>query len=96
MVMIQKRLNDSNKWEGTLTPYVKGRVMRAGDESRKFSCYFAGRKEYKVSGAERTWTVDLEKLTCDCREWQIFGVPCAHVVLCINHYCAHHGLKLDF
>lgn len=81
MNMIQKRLRNFSKWDGNLTLYIKGRILRNGDKSRRFIVYFTGMMEYEVKGHTRTWTVDLDSKVCDCREWKISETLCLHPVI---------------
>ncbi|KAL3522527.1 hypothetical protein ACH5RR_015361 [Cinchona calisaya] len=30
------------------------------------------------------FAVDLEKWVCDCRRWELTGIPCSHAVYCIS------------
>lgn len=59
--MLQKRQRDAEKWEGILTLCLLG----YGDDCRRFACFYVGNREYEVSGAVRTWMVDLGKLIYD-------------------------------
>ena len=33
-----------------------------------------------IHGTERRYPVDIAKRTCECRKWQITGVPCHHAL----------------
>ena len=35
--------------------------------------------------------VNLEQKTCSCRKWEISGLPCKHVVACINNLNENGG-----
>lgn len=54
--------------EGNLMPYVKGQLLRYGDDYRKYTCFYISNKEYEVGGMGKTWMVDISKFTCDYRE----------------------------
>lgn len=49
MNMLQKRLKDAQRWEGSLTPYVEGRLMKYDTVCKKYTCYYTGNKEYEVN-----------------------------------------------
>ncbi|KAL5697540.1 hypothetical protein ACHQM5_028673 [Ranunculus cassubicifolius] len=38
----------------------------------------------QLQGGSNRWLVNLERKTCDCRVWQITGIPCVHAVLIIK------------
>ncbi|KAF6168897.1 hypothetical protein GIB67_038394, partial [Kingdonia uniflora] len=33
-----------------------------------------------IFGSGQKWKVNLEKFECQCREWELTGLPCVHVV----------------
>lgn len=35
--------------------------------------------KHEVSLGDDTFSVDMNDNTCDCRKWQITGIPCVHV-----------------
>jgi hypothetical protein len=44
----------------------------------------AGNYLYSVSSHEfeKEYSVDFNARTCDCKRWQLIGIPCHHVVAC--------------
>jgi hypothetical protein len=37
-----------------------------------------------VKDRDYEFVVDIEKRTCDCRRWDLTGIPCSHVVSCVR------------
>ena len=42
----------------------------------------AGQQMFKVQSGNNSYTVDLALHTCDCRRWQLSGVPCGYCIAC--------------
>ena len=34
---------------------------------------------------EYQYTVDINAKTCDCRRWNLTGIPCNHAISCLRH-----------
>ncbi|KAK4428564.1 hypothetical protein Salat_1156200 [Sesamum alatum] len=41
----------------------------------------AGEEEYEVNNANIHYIVNLRKATCDCKFWEIAGIPCRYAAL---------------
>ena len=54
-------------------------------------------KKCEVKKGRQNVIVDFELKTCTCRQWQLDGIPCGHVirVLTVNNYvdCSMYALK---
>lgn len=56
-------------------------------QRRSGGCYptNAGEDQFEVTTENGTkFAVDLRNKTCGCRRWDLTGVPCVHVIACIN------------
>jgi hypothetical protein len=53
----------------------------------------AGDDVYSVSSHEfvKEYSVDFKTRTCDCRRWQLSGIPCHHVIAC----CKKDNINLE-
>lgn len=40
---------------------------------------------FKVEGEKRTYVIDLQNCTCDCREFDLDGMPCRHACAAIRY-----------
>jgi len=38
-----------------------------------------------VKEREYQYTVDINAKTCDCRRWNLTGIPCNHAISCLRH-----------
>lgn len=42
----------------------------------------SGNLVYEVVSFGQTYVVHLGNKSCDCRAWQVSGIPCRHVIAC--------------
>jgi hypothetical protein len=69
------------KWSGTICPKIKKKLQKNVEFANKyFEVLPAGRRIFSVRGREYTHIVDINARTCDCRRWQLSGIPCGHVI----------------
>ncbi|KAK4415653.1 hypothetical protein Salat_2672700 [Sesamum alatum] len=85
MSRLQKRKQKGVSWKGVIVPNVVKLLNTVREESRKCSLLMIGEGEYEVNDANVHYIVNLRKRTCDCKFWEIAGVPCRHAALGIAH-----------
>ncbi|GKA00109.1 transposase, MuDR, MULE transposase domain protein [Tanacetum coccineum] len=49
-------------------------------KSATWLVYGVNHYQYKVSDGRYNREVDFQTRTCQCRKWQLFGIPCGHVI----------------
>ncbi|KAJ9552457.1 hypothetical protein OSB04_016502 [Centaurea solstitialis] len=83
------------KSEGILTPTAKDELELVKTDAAKYRVLWSGGPKYQVTGP---WGdqcgVDLTKMECACRVWELTGIPCKHLVAVIWHMAAN-GLNVD-
>lgn len=67
-----------------ICPRIKQKLDIAVKASRKWQATWDGDKKYMVRQGTRSVTVNLEEKTCDCRAWELTGIPCPHAVAAIH------------
>ena len=40
---------------------------------------------FQVKVRDYSHIIDINSKTCDCRRWQLTGVPCSHAIACLRH-----------
>jgi hypothetical protein len=75
---------DVEKWSGTICPKIKKKLDKLIEFSKNCIVLPTGGGEYRVSSLEleKDYAVDLKARTCDCKRWQLSGIPCHHVLAC--------------
>ncbi|XP_026377971.1 uncharacterized protein LOC113272335 [Papaver somniferum] len=100
MGLFYKRRNACVGWDsGDLVPTAKKLLKKMFKKTGEYKVegVVAG-KLYEVTSIHNTiFTVDLEKHTCSCMQWQLRGFPCQHAVCALQQirpnwveYCARY------
>ena len=66
-----------------LCPKIKKILDERITQSRKWRAVWDGATRYQVKYNTRFVTVDLEQRSCDCRVFDLSGIPCAHALAAI-------------
>ncbi|KAK4413642.1 hypothetical protein Salat_2777000 [Sesamum alatum] len=103
MSRLQKRKQNSVKWSGLVVPNVVKGLDIVKEESRKCHLLVAGEYEFEVQDGNINYIVNLRQKTCNCRVWDISGIPCRHAALGISHrredldsYCDSRFFKKNY
>ncbi|XP_074374630.1 uncharacterized protein LOC141715044 [Apium graveolens] len=67
-----------------ICPRIKKKLDFLVTESRKWSAAWDGAKKFQVKSGTRSVTVDLENGSCDCRMYDLTGIPCHHAIAAIH------------
>ena len=73
-------IRDSN-WD--ICPKIKKILDANIMQSRKWRAVWDGESKYQVKYNTRFVTVDLDSRSCDCRNFDLTGIPCSHALAAI-------------
>ncbi|XP_026410549.1 uncharacterized protein LOC113305760 [Papaver somniferum] len=100
MELFYKRRNACVGWDsGDLVPTAKKLLKKMFKKTGEYKVEGAlAGKIYEVTSIHNTvFTVDLEKHTCSCMQWQLRGFPCQHAICALQQirpswveYCARY------
>ena len=86
MNMIYTKQHEAkHKWTGTICPKVKKKLDRHIEIAASCMVYPAGGGIFSVTDKYGTNIVDINVRSCDCRRWQLTGIPCCHAIACFRH-----------
>jgi hypothetical protein len=72
-------------WQGPICPKVRKKLQK----NTKFAntCYAlpAGKGIFEVQGRNNKYIVDINLKQCECRRWDLTGIPCSHAISCLRH-----------
>jgi hypothetical protein len=71
--------------EGNVGPKIKEKLEIEEDEAGHCTPTFTGEGLFEVECRGRRYAVNLPAKKCGCRKWDVFGIPCAHVISSIWH-----------
>lgn len=46
---------------------------------------WAGNAKFEVNGPGGKYVCDLDNMTCDCRKWDLTGIPCKHEIAAMTY-----------
>ncbi|GKC70399.1 agenet domain-containing protein [Tanacetum coccineum] len=92
---IMQRLVAMNKiatnLEDTITPSIRKRLELLKEKQREWLVIPSGFQELEVRKDDQSYGVNLQHKVCQCRMWELSGVPCVHAVAAYLH-C---GIEID-
>jgi hypothetical protein len=62
---------------------IKEKLEIEEDEVGHCWCTYIGNGLFEVESKGRRYVINLPLKTCRCRKWDVFGIPCAHVISAI-------------
>ena len=66
-------------------PRILKKLNDAHDQSRRFRLILDAGSMYEIEDYKHKFIVNLEARTCDCKRWDMGGIPCRHAWKAINH-----------
>uniref|UniRef100_A0ACD5V2X7 Uncharacterized protein n=1 Tax=Avena sativa TaxID=4498 RepID=A0ACD5V2X7_AVESA len=84
MQRILSKQRESENWTGRICPKIRKKIEKFIEWSDPCMVSPGGNHLFSVSSheLERTYSVDMKSRTCDCRRWQLTGIPCHHAIAC--------------
>ncbi len=81
---IESKQREAQTSTGTICPKIKKKLDKYSEWSKSCFVLPAGNGLYHVTSGEfeKEYNVDLPGRTCDCRSWQLSGIPCHHAIAC--------------
>ena len=84
MHRIVAKQQEAESWPGRICPKIKKKLDKYTEWSANCPVIYGGGGVFKVSSSEYEggYIVDLKARTCDCKRWQLSGIPCHHAIAC--------------
>ena len=79
----QKEL--SEKWTGPVCPKIRNKLLKNLEFSNMCFVLPAGKGIIQVQSGGNDYIVNILTKSCDCRKWDLTGIPCNHAVACLRH-----------
>ncbi|KAA8518219.1 hypothetical protein F0562_015693 [Nyssa sinensis] len=95
MKRFEKKRDKMSKHCGLLCQTIQARLEKVKIKARHCQTTWAGNGEYKVECFGKQLVANLIEKTCNCRRWDITGVPYAYVVAAILLYKDIHEKFVD-
>lgn len=79
----QKELEEP--MQGPFCPKIRKKVLKNAEYANMCYALPAGQGIFQVQSKEFQYTVDIVSKHCDCRRWDLTGIPCNHAISCLRH-----------
>ena len=73
------------KWTGPVCPKIRKKLLKNSEMAN--ICYVlpAGKGIFDVQERDSKYIVDIIRKECECRRWDLTGIPCNHAISCLRH-----------
>ncbi|KAJ1703320.1 hypothetical protein LUZ63_003099 [Rhynchospora breviuscula] len=78
MRRLQVKRDELMKYKGLICPKIQKKLDKWKEESIKFNAIWNGQSLYQVTGFHGQFVVNIANYSCDCRRWDLTGIPCEH------------------
>nr|GEX21653.1 agenet-like domain-containing protein [Tanacetum cinerariifolium]GEX88917.1 agenet-like domain-containing protein [Tanacetum cinerariifolium] len=86
---IMQRLAAMNKvafsLEDRITPNIRKRLEILKEKQREWTVFPSGFQEFEIRKGDHNYGVNLQHKVCQCRMWELSGVPCVHTMAAYLH-----------
>lgn len=85
MNRIYTKQEECKKWVFDICPKIKQKVEKNIEMSN--TCYALPSRMgiFQLTDRDKQFVVDIKNKQCDCRRWQLIGIPCNHAISCLRH-----------
>ena len=85
MTRFYSKNTESDEWCGIIYPKIRKKLDKQVEMSNNCFAMPALKGIFQVTGLTGSYTIDLNKNVCECRSWQLTGIPCRHAISCLRH-----------
>lgn len=73
------------KWTGPVCPKIRKKLLKNSEAANICYVWPAGKGIFQVQERDHEYIVEIGTKHCDCRRWDLTGIPCNHAVACLRH-----------
>ncbi|WVZ62371.1 hypothetical protein U9M48_012129, partial [Paspalum notatum var. saurae] len=85
MTRYYKKQQEVAEFVGTICPKIRKKVAKFAEFANVCYVMPSGSGVFQVLDREFQYIVDIGSRTCDCRKWNLTGIPCQHAISCLRH-----------
>ena len=85
MVRFVSKRKETEDMCGTICPKIRKKLDKNIDFAVHYEVSPAAEQLFKVVGLRGEYEVNIQKLECSCRGWQLSGIPCRHACAVFRH-----------
>jgi hypothetical protein len=85
MIRFYSKRKEAEDMCGTICPKIRKKLDKNIGFANNYEAAPAAEQLFKVVGLRGEYEVNLKKMECSCRAWQLSGIPCRHACACFRH-----------
>ncbi|CAO2194395.1 unnamed protein product, partial [Urochloa humidicola] len=76
---------EAEQFVGTVCPKIRKKIEKNAEYANICYALPAGQGVFQVHERDFQFVVDIVGQHCDCRRWDLTGIPCSHAISCLRH-----------
>jgi len=76
---------EMDNFVGTIYPKIRKKVAKNVEFANICYALPAGKGVFQVQSRDCQYIVDICSKECECRRWQLIGIPCSNGIACLRH-----------
>jgi len=76
---------EAENFVGTVCPKIRKKIAKNAEFTNICYAMPTGQRIFQVQSKENTYIVDIVNKQCECRRWDLTGIPCFHAISCCRH-----------
>jgi hypothetical protein len=83
--IVNKQKELMEKFQGPLCPKIRKKILKRSEWANLCYVLPAGHGIFQVNEREHQYIVELSTKHCECRIWDLTGIPCNHAIVALRH-----------
>jgi len=72
-------------WQSPICPKIRKKIAKNTEWANTCYALSTGKGIFQVQSMDTQYIVDIVQKQCDCRRWDLTGIPCSHAISCMRH-----------
>ena len=72
-------------WQGPICPKIRKKVQKNSEFANTCFAAPSGHGIFQIQDRGYQLVVNIRLKQCDCRRWDLTGIPCSHAISCLRH-----------
>ncbi|CAO1944571.1 unnamed protein product [Urochloa humidicola] len=85
MTRYYSKQQEAAEFVGTICPKIRKKVAKNAEFANVCYALPSGQGIFQVNERDNQYIVDIRAKECECRRWQLTGIPCQHAISCLRH-----------
>ncbi|CAO2173664.1 unnamed protein product [Urochloa humidicola] len=83
--IVNKQNELREKFQGSICPKIRNKILKRSEWANLCYAMPAGQGVFQVNERDNQYIVELATRHCDCKRWDLTGIPCNHAIAALRH-----------